>query len=109
MSGFTMATHRTITLFGTAGEITGDMEDSHIIVKDFPSRNIETISIAEPSGGHAGGDGGFISDFVACVRGSCGLGRNLVKNSFESHYMSFAAEASRLDNGKMVKMEGVRG
>ncbi|MDR0998597.1 MAG: Gfo/Idh/MocA family oxidoreductase, partial [Treponema sp.] len=26
MSGFTMETHRTITLFGTGGEITGDME-----------------------------------------------------------------------------------
>jgi predicted dehydrogenase len=109
MSGFTMATHRTITLFGTDGEITGDMEDSRIIVKDFSSGNIATIAIAEPKGGHAGGDGDFISDFVACVRGSGGLGRNMVKNSFESHYMSFAAEASRLENGKMVKIADFRG
>jgi predicted dehydrogenase len=108
MSGFTMATHRNITLFGTAGEITGDMEDSRIVVKDFSSGNIETVSIAEPVGGHSGGDGGFISDFVACVRGSGGLGRNMVKDSFESHYMAFAAEASRLENGKMVKLEDFR-
>jgi predicted dehydrogenase len=108
MSGFTMETHRTITIFGTTGEINGDMEDSSLIVKDFPSRNIETITIAEPSGGHAGGDGGFISDFVACVRDSGGLGRNMVKNSFESHYMAFAAEASRLENGKMVKIADFR-
>jgi predicted dehydrogenase len=108
MSGFTMATHRTITLFGTGGEITGDMEDRRITVKDFTSRNIETIEIAKPSGGHAGGDGGFISDFAACVRGSGGLGLNAVKKSFESHYMAFAAEASRLEDGKMVRVEDYR-
>jgi hypothetical protein len=32
----------------------------------------------------------------------------MVKNSFESHYMSFAAEASRLENGKLVKVEDFR-
>ena len=108
MSGFTMETHRNITLFGTTGEITGDMEDARITVKDFASRNIETISIAEPFGGHSGGDSAFINDFVACVRGSGGLGRNVIRNSFESHYMAFAAEASRLEGGKMLKLEEFR-
>jgi predicted dehydrogenase len=108
MSGFTMATHRTITLFGTAGEITADMEDARITIKDFSSRNIETVSIAPPMGGHSGGDSAFISDFVACVRGSGGLGRNAVKDSFESHYMSFAAEASRLEQGKRVELKSFR-
>jgi len=108
MSGFTMAIHRGITLFGTGGEITGDMEEFLITVKDFSSRNTETINIAPPIGGHSGGDGGFVSDFVACVRGSGGLGRNSIKNSFESHYMAFAAEASRLEGGKMVKLKDFR-
>jgi len=108
MSGFTMAIHRNLTLFGTAGEITGDMEDSHITVKDFSSRNTETIALAELPGGHAGGDNVFINDFVACVRGTGGIGRNVVKNSFESHYMALAAEASRLEGGKKVKLEEFR-
>ncbi|MCL2833607.1 MAG: Gfo/Idh/MocA family oxidoreductase [Treponema sp.] len=108
MSAFTMAIHRSIVLFGTAGEITGDMEDRRITVKDFSSRNIETISIAEPLGGHAGGDSAFISDFAACVRGEGGEGLNMVKNSFESHYMALAAEASRKENGRMVKLEEFR-
>jgi predicted dehydrogenase len=108
MSAFTMATHRTITLFGTAGEITGDMEDAVIRVKDFSTRNTQTIAIAQPAGGHAGGDAGFISDFVRMIRGEGGLGRNAVRNSFESHYMAFAANASRLDGGRTLKVEDVR-
>ena len=108
MSGFTMAIHRSISLFGTAGEITGDMEDSSIIIKDFSSGNTETVALAEAGWGHAGGDPAFISDFVACIRGTGGLGRNVIGNSFESHYMAFAAEASRLDGGKMVRLEDFR-
>ena len=108
MSGFTMDIHRNLTLFGTAGEITGDMEDSKIVIKDFISGNIETIDVAEFVGGHSGGDAGFIRDFVACVRDSGGAGRTLFKDSFESHYMAFAAEASRLAGGKMVKLEDFR-
>ena len=107
MSGFTMKTHRSVYIYGTTGEITGEMEDGKITVKDFPSRNIEVINIAEPLGGHGGGDFAFISDFVSCVRGS-GLGKNMVKDSFESHYMAIAAEASRLDSGKTVRMEDFR-
>ncbi|MCL2477913.1 MAG: Gfo/Idh/MocA family oxidoreductase [Treponema sp.] len=108
MSAFTMATHRNITLFGSAGEITGDMEDMKITVKDFSTRDIDSISLAEPLGGHSGGDSAFISDFAACVRGEGGVGRNMVRNSFESHYMAFAAEDSRLGNGKLVRLEDYR-
>ena len=108
MSAFSMSTHRNLALFGTAGEITGDMEDRTVTVKDFTSGNTETIDIAIPMGGHSGGDGGFISDFAACVRGE-GLGKNMVRNSFESHYMALAAEASRLENGKMVRLADYRG
>jgi predicted dehydrogenase len=108
MSGFTMAIHRNITLFGTKGEITGDMEDSKITVKDFSSRNIETIAVAAPADLHAGGDSGFTADFSRMVRGEGGLARNTVKDSFESHYMAFAAESSRLEDGRKVRLEEFR-
>ena len=108
MSGFTMEIHRSITLFGTAGEITGDMEGNSITVKDFSSHKTEAITLDKPEEGHAGGDNGFIRDFVACIRGSGGLALNTVKQSFESHYMAFAAEASRLENGKMLRLEDFR-
>lgn len=107
MSGFTMDTRRTITLFGTEGEIVGGMENDSIIVKDFSSRNIETIKIAKPLGGHGGGDYGFASDFAAMVRGEKGLARNAVASSFESHYMALAAEKSRLQGGQLVNIRDI--
>ena len=109
MSGFTMKIHRNLTLFGTDGEITGDMEDSKIVIDDFISKNTETIDVAEViGGGHSGGDAGFLRDFTACVLGSGGAGRTMLKDSFESHYMAFAAEKSRLEGGRMIKVEDFR-
>jgi predicted dehydrogenase len=102
MSGFTRDIHRGITLFGTGGEITGDMEENIIRVRDFSSGNIDTISLAQPAGGHSGGDFNFISDFVRMVRDQSGAGKNLIGGSFESHYMALAAEESRLAGGKRI-------
>jgi predicted dehydrogenase len=105
MSGFTMETHRSITLFGTGGEISGDMEKNFIQVKEFSSRHEDHFELAKPLGGHSGGDANFVTDFVRMIRGGGGEGRNMVKNSFESHYMAFAAEASRLEGAKNIKLE----
>jgi hypothetical protein len=109
MSAFTMHTHRTIVLYGTAGEITGGLDGDDIVLKDFSSRNIERIKIANPVGGHGGGDYGFAADFAGMVRGDKALGRNSIANSFESHYMAFAAEKSRLEGGRIVGLKDIRG
>ena len=108
MSGFTMETTRDITLFGTQGEIGGNLEQEHIKVKDFSSKSIEDISLGASVGGHSGGDVNFITDFVRMVRDKSGTGRTSVKDSFESHYMAFAAEHSRLNGSKTVIMEDFR-
>ncbi|MCL2879832.1 MAG: Gfo/Idh/MocA family oxidoreductase [Treponema sp.] len=108
MTGFTMDIKRTITLFGTGGEINGCMEDSEILVKDFSSGNIDTIKIAKPTGGHGGGDSTFICDFAAMISGGAALGRNSLSNSFESHYMAFAAEKSRVQGGQRVILADMR-
>jgi len=108
MSGFTMKIHRSIKLFGTTGEISGDMEGNKIVVNDFVSGNIETIAVAQVKGGHAGGDTGFCTDFVRMINGAGGEGRNTLKKSFESHYMAFAAELSRLEGGRMIKLSEIR-
>jgi predicted dehydrogenase len=105
MSGFTMETTRNIGLFGTAGEITGNLEKESITVKDFSSKSVEEIRLGASVGGHSGGDPNLIADFVNLVRNGKGHGRTSVKNSFESHYMAFAAEHSRLNKGKIVIME----
>jgi predicted dehydrogenase len=104
MSGFTMETHRNITLFGTGGEMTGDMEEARISVKEFASRNVELINLASPIGGHSGGDVNLATSFVQHVRNLDNLSITSVKDSFESHYMAFAAEYSRLHGAKTIKL-----
>jgi len=104
MSGFTAEIHRSISLFGTAGEINGDMEENTIRVSEFASQYTEIIELGKQTGTHSGGDRRFITDFVNMVRGSGGHGKNMIRNSFESHYMAFAAEQSRLD-AKKIRLE----
>jgi predicted dehydrogenase len=105
MSGFTMEIRRTITLFGTGGELTGDMEGAHIQIKDFSSRNREVINLAPPIGGHSGGDVNLLTDFVQNVRDQKNSARTAIKDSFESHYMALAAEYSRLNGAKTITLE----
>jgi predicted dehydrogenase len=108
MSGFTQEIHRRIALFGTGGEITGDMEEGRITIQDFSTRNREEIEVGKTPGGHSGGDAHFITDFVRLVREGTGEGRNMLKDSFESHYMSLAAEASRLAGAATLHLADFR-
>jgi predicted dehydrogenase len=108
MSGFTLTTRRVITLFGTSGEIEGDLEAGHIVLKDFPTRNIERIEIAKSAGSHAGGDRGLVTAFIRAIRSKDkSSGGSMIGDIFESHYMAFAAEASRLD-GKTIVLDQFR-
>ena len=104
MSGFTAEIHRSVSLFGTAGEISGDMKANTITMRNFASQSTDIIELGKQTGAHSGGDERFITDFVNIVKGSCEDSRNMIRNSFESHYMAFAAEQSRLDT-KMIKLE----
>ena len=104
MSGFTMEIHRSISLFGTEGEINGDMEANTIRVNEFRFRDTEIFELGRQIGGHSGGDSHFITDFVNMVRGG-GEGRNMIQNSFESHYMAFAAEQSRLNGAQTIRLD----
>lgn len=103
MSGFTMDTHRTIKLFGTDGEIEGDLEKGIINIKKFSTRENCLINVAAQEGGHAGGDVNLIRDFIRMVRE--GDMQNTMSIAFQSHFMAFAAERSRMHGGETVNME----
>ncbi|GHV66316.1 oxidoreductase [Spirochaetia bacterium] len=107
MTAFSMDITRNITLFGTGGEMSGNLEKGLITIKDFSSRNIDNIAIAPATGGHSGGDENFITDFVRTIRGG-GAARNAVKNAFESHYMAHAAEYSRLRGAQTIRLEDIK-
>jgi predicted dehydrogenase len=106
MTGFTTDTHnRTLSLFGTNGEITGNLQENIITVKDFSSRNTDIIKIADPIGGHFGGDVSLIADFVRQVRDESTQNKSFLKDALEGHYMALAAEASRIANAKTIKLD----
>ena len=108
MTGFSMTTHRTIRLMGTEGEILGEMEDSSVTVRHFPSGSIERTEIAHLESGHSGGDPNLIADFTRLVRSGSGGGRTSAVHSIQSHLRAFAAEESRLRGGELVGMADFR-
>ena len=114
MSGFTMKCHRSISLYGTKGEINGDFEEHQIEINEFPSRNTSVISVSDKTCGHmghaAGGSGDFnlAAGFVNLIRNREGESKSMVAGAFESHYMALAAETSRIDNGRTIKLQDFR-
>jgi predicted dehydrogenase len=104
MTAFSQKTHRSIKLFGTAGEIAGDMEEGRIEVGDFSTGERETIALDASAGGHAGGDDNLIGDFVRSVSDGAGGGEAGVREALQSHFMAFAAERSRSAGGIPVRI-----
>jgi len=108
MSAFTAETHRSIALFGTAGEIKGDMETNKIFLSEFATSTKETIEPGKTAGGHSGGDTRLLNDFVNMIRNGNTDSRNTIRNSFESHYMAFAAEQSRLEGARVIRLGTIK-
>lgn len=97
MTAFSRENHRTIRIFGTEGEIQGDMLDGRIVLRRFDNDD-EVISVSDNGSGHGGGDGQLMLDFISQETTS-GL-----EVSLESHLMCFAAEESRLEGGRRVSL-----
>ncbi|MBB5787354.1 Gfo/Idh/MocA family protein [Jiangella mangrovi] len=110
VSAFTQQNTRKVTLMGSHGEITGDMESGRIEVIRFldavpdvagrqpTGRHVEQV--AEDLGGHAGGDAGLMTEFTERTRRRrAGLpvpaAPSAFEESLESHWVAFAAERSR--------------
>lgn len=104
MSGFTMETHRNLRLMGTQGELTGDMEKGIITIQHFGSRDTKTIQIETKKEGHSGSDELFVAEFARLVRENILEGETSIKKSLQSHYMAFAAETSRCNDGMSISL-----
>jgi len=104
MSAFTPEVSRSIKVMGTKGQIKGHQELGSVIVSDFTTRKDREI-IIDATGGHGGGDAGIMHAFCDYVRNdSCSAGISEVAISASNHMLCFAAEASRLDGGKVIDM-----
>lgn len=105
MSGLTHDTSRSVQVMGTKGEIRGYMERNVFTVYDFLTKEAHEVRVRASNEGHGGGDPALMRSFLHEVRhydGSQGL--TSARASLESHMMAFAAENSRLQNGKPIEL-----
>lgn len=97
---------RIMKLYGTKGEIDlNELEDSFSIgIFGQPKQTFKISELADTSDGHGGGDEGIINglydNLIAPHDGSTTL-----EASIESHLMAFAAEDSRVQGGKLIKIK----
>jgi predicted dehydrogenase len=97
MTGLSEFTDRRTTIFGTRGELRGDL--SKLVVYDFLSgetTTIDTIPPDAPAGGHWDGDENTLKAFMTAV--GTGDTRHILsgaEETLETHLTVFAAEQSR--------------
>lgn len=106
MAAFSKSIYRDIKIYATKAELIGVMEDNYIEIRHFDGE-IEKINIdisATTVGGHMGADFYMMNNLYSLLNGEKVNGSTLLDVSIESHLMSFAAEESRLDNGKTVNI-----
>lgn len=105
MVAFSEKNDRRIHIWGTQGEIIGDMDENWIEIIRF-SKGVERIDLSKmdfDTFGHGGGDIVMVHDFLKACE-SDGTVLSSATASLESHLMSFGAEKSRLRNGEIVEI-----
>ena len=101
---------RCAKFMGTHGYLTCDLERSVITVMPFGKEpvvydlNPDKVKIS----GHSGGDEGLMGEFIDYMQGEEPEGITSLAASMESHFICFAAEESRINNGKPVEMAKYR-
>lgn len=113
MCGFTHENARYTRIMGTMGEIVANMESNLIQIYRFgyEPEIIDVTKLTSDFSGHGGGDVLLLEEFIRYA-----LGEPVKKNtittleqSMESHFIAWAAEISRLQQGEPVDMDEVRG
>ncbi len=109
---FTMHGHseregRTMRWDGTRATLYGDFhhEDAPqtFRIVDHATGAIEVIELPQETG-HGGGDHRLVQDFVAALRGRPSPQQTTARASLASHLLAFAAEDSRLADGRSMDM-----
>lgn len=99
---------RFIRVFGTNGELYGEMETN--VIKVYSYKTLETKEYnldqkgADITSGHGGGDTGIMRDTIRYFAGE-GLSKGIctLRTSYMNHIIAFGAEESRLEN-KVVNL-----
>lgn len=105
MSAFNEGTIR-ITIMGTKGTITGDMNENSVTIYSFSDKSKNKMEItscltaSDLTGGHGGGDEGIMHELKALLDAPK-LQTGVSQNSVSGHMVAFAAEHSRI-TGQVV-------
>lgn len=108
MTGFTSRQDRWIHIYGTKGDLVGEMKRRSISLRLFgqPEQEIDLTPLYDDMTGHGGGDGRMIHDVIRLCRGDDfdTSSITVIDHSTESHYLAFAAEYSRTHGGQVVDL-----
>lgn len=108
MCAFTSKGHRSIKIMGTKGDIEASMDTNLIDIGRFGKEHeiIDVKTLAKDFSGHAGGDNVLVKDLMDLIINDVepGSGLTSIDHSVESHYLSLAAEYSRLHHGESVNI-----
>lgn len=107
MTAFTKDCKRVLRIYGTKGELVGDDLSNIITVKPYEGNEevVDVGKIASDLSGHGGGDNKMMEEFLSRVDAKDLSGTDSsIERSVLSHVLAFAAEASRLADGKTIKI-----
>ena len=104
MTAFSQEIYRDLKVHGTKAELVGCVENNALEIRCFngEKEKIEIDISAANVGGHMGGDFFMMNSLFKALNGEEAEGITYLDVSIESHLMSFAAEESRISNGKPI-------
>ena len=112
MSGFNHHQDREINIMGTKGNIWGSFRDNKLYVGVFgkDTYEIDVSKLCDDFTGHGGGDARMVDDLICLIRGDEFDDSSItsIERSLESHELAFAAEASRVRGGELIRMDEFR-
>jgi predicted dehydrogenase len=106
LTGTAARPNRTLHVVGSAGEISGVLEDGELVIRRFgpdergrlPAETMRTdrVQIADTADSHGGGDLRLVADFVRTVRGEPpSPSSTAIADSVNGHLLVYAAELAR--------------
>ena len=94
---------------GTHGSMVADMAQNKIFITPFGGETEVIDFNLTGRDGHGGGDSVLIEEFLEELQNPGHLDSiTSIDASMESHFIAFAAEQSRLENGKCIELSKLR-
>ena len=106
MTGFNKYSGRYIHFFGTEGEIILNEHAGTITLYRFGQEDQvwRIVDLCNDLRGHGGGDIRMMNYLHNMLTNNLDMKETTLKGSVQSHLIAFAAEKSRLENGKLIKI-----